>query len=65
MKLLAYCIGLTEEEIESLKKVKNEAGISITTQNQLTTIKARGIYDDLLELVVEITKFKTFEVHLN
>lgn len=65
MKLLAYCIGISKEEIESLGNVKIDGNVNITTENQLTTIKAKGSYDELLQLVVEITKFKIFEVHLN
>ena len=65
MKLVAYCIGLTDQEIESLKSIKNTAGVRITSSNHVTTVKGFGIYDDLLEYVVAITKFKTFEVHLD
>ena len=65
MKLVAYCIGLSETEIESIKRIKNDAGITVKTANGMTTIKAIGIYDDLLEVLVTVTQFKTFEVHLN
>lgn len=65
MKLVAYCIGLTDQELESIRCIKSEASIRIVTANQLTTITARGIYDDLLEIVVAVTKFRTFEIHLS
>ena len=65
VKLVAYCIGLTDQEIETLKSIKNTAGVRITSSNHVTTVKGFGIYDDLLEYVVAITKFKTFEVHLD
>ena len=63
MKLVAHCIGLTEQELNQLN-IKTRASVRIITQNGLTVINARGIYDDLLELVNIITSFKTFEVNL-
>lgn len=64
MKLVAYCIGLTEAEINTIKSIKNNAGVRINTSNKVTEIKGIGIYDDLLEYVVAITNFSTFEIHL-
>ena len=64
MRLVAYCIGLTDQEIERIKSIKNDAGVRISTSNGVTTVKGVGMYDDLLEYVVAITSFKTFEVHL-
>lgn len=64
MTLVAHCIGLTEKEIDSIKNIETRAGVRIITQNGLTIIKAKGIYDDLIQLVSIITTFRTFEVNL-
>lgn len=64
MTLVAHCIGLTDQELNNLNNFKTRASVRIITQNGLTVINARGIYDDLLELVNIITSFKTFEVNL-
>ena len=64
MRLVAYCIGLSEAEINTIKSIKNNAGVRIRTSNKVTEIKGVGIYDDLLEYVVAITSFSTFEIHL-
>ena len=64
MKLVAHCIGLSDQEIQKLKSIKSNAAIRIESSHGLTNITARGIYDDLLEIVSIITEFKTFEIHL-
>lgn len=64
MKLVAHCIGLTDHEIDSIKKLETRASVRIITQNGLTVINAKGIYDDLIQLVSIITTFRTFEVNL-
>lgn len=64
MRLVAHCLGLSETEIQAIKDIKNDAGIRVITQNQLTTVKAVGVYADLLEVIVVLTQFKNFEVHL-
>lgn len=63
MKLVAHCIGLSDQELEKLN-IKSNARIKIDTANKLTNIRAIGIYDDLIELLAIITTFKVFEVHL-
>ena len=65
MRLIVHCLGLSDKEIQTIKSIKSRASIRINTQNQLTTINACGIYDDLLEVIVAVTKFKNFEVHLS
>ncbi len=65
MKLVAYCIGLSDAEIKTIRDIKSEASIRVVSQNGLTSIIARGVYNDLLEVVVAITKFRTFEIHLS
>lgn len=65
MTLIAHCIGLTEKEVESIKKVNNRASVRIISQNGLTVVKAKGIYDDLIEIVALITTFRTFEVNIH
>ena len=65
MTLVAHCIGLTNQEVESIKNINTTASIRIVSQNGLTVIKAHGIYDDLIEIVALITTFKTFEVNLH
>lgn len=64
MKLVANCIGLSDQEIQTIKSIKSEASIRVSTDHGLTTIIARGMYDDLLEVVMAIVKFRTFEIHL-
>ena len=64
MTLVAHCIGLTDNELNNLNNFKTRASVRIITQNGLTVIKAKGIYDDLVQLVSIITTFKTFEVNL-
>ena len=64
MKLVALCIGLSDQEIQKLRSIKSNAAIRIATSNGLTNLTARGIYDDLLEIVNIITSFKVFEIHL-
>ena len=63
MRLIAYCIGLSNDELKKLE-IKTQASLRVSTQNGMTTIKACGIYDDLIEIVAIITSFRTFEVHL-
>lgn len=63
MTLVAHCIGLSDQELKKLD-IKSNARIKIDTANQLTNIRAVGIYDDLIELLAIITTFKIFEVHL-
>lgn len=63
MRLIAYCIGLSNDELKKLD-IKTDASLRVSTQNGMTTVKAVGIYDDLLEIVAIITTFHTFEVHL-
>ena len=41
MTLVAHCIGLTDQEIESIKNIETRAGVRIITQNGLTVIKAK------------------------
>ena len=64
MKLVAHCIELSKSELDRLSNFKSEASIRIVTQNQLTQIVARGVYDDLIELVSIITQFKIYEIQL-
>ena len=64
MKLVAHCIGLSKSELDIINNFKSEASIRIVTQNQLTQIVARGVYDDLIELVSIITGFKIYEIQL-
>lgn len=64
MKLVAHCIGLSDQEIHKLKSIKSNAAIRIATSHGLTNVTARGIYDDLLEIVNVITSFRVFEIHL-
>ena len=64
MTLVAHCIGLTDHELNNLNNFKTRASVRIITQNGLTVIKAKGIYDDLVQLVSVIKTFKTFEVNL-
>ena len=64
MKLVAHCIGLSKSELNRINNFKSEANIRIVTQNQLTQIVARGVYDDLIELVSIITQFKIYEIQL-
>lgn len=63
MRLIANCIGLTDQELEKLN-IKTDASLRVTTRNGLTQVKAVGIYDDLIEILTIITTFHTFEVHL-
>lgn len=63
MKLIANCIGLTDQELEKLN-IKTDASLRVITRNGLTQVKAVGIYDDLIEILTIITTFHTFEVHL-
>lgn len=64
MTLVAHCIGLKEEEVKKLQDIKSRASIRIISQNGLTVVNARGIYDDLMEIVAIITNFHTFEINL-
>lgn len=64
MKLVAHCLGLSKTELDKISNFKSDASVRIVTQNQLTQIVARGIYDDLIQLVSIITEFKTFEIQL-
>lgn len=64
MTLVAHCIGLNDQEIQRLKSIKSNAAIRIEYSHGLTNLRAKGIYDDLLEIVSIITEFKTFEIHL-
>lgn len=64
MKLVAHCLGLSKSELDRICNFKSEASVRIVTQNQLTQIVARGVYDDLIALVSIITEFKTFEIQL-
>lgn len=64
MKLVAHCIGLSDQEIQKLKTIKSNAAIRIESSHGLTNLTARGIYNDLLEIVNVITSFKVFEIHL-
>lgn len=63
MRLIANCIGLTDQELEKLN-IKTDASLRVITRNGLTQVKAVGIYDDLIEILTIITTFHTFEVHL-
>lgn len=64
MKLVAHCLGLSKSELDRLSNFKSEASVRIVTQNQLTQIVARGVYDDLIALVAIITEFKIYEIQL-
>lgn len=65
MRLIAHCLGLSDKEIQSIQSIKSDASIRVITDHQLTTINACGIYDDLMEVLLAIVKFKNFEVHLS
>lgn len=65
MRLIVHCLGLTKAELQSIENIDTTASIRIVTQNQLTTINACGVYDDLVEIIVAVTKFKNFEAHLS
>ena len=64
MKLIAYCIGLSEDEIKKLKDVKIDGRFSIYTYNQVTTVHAAGRYDEMVQILAIVTSFKIFEAHL-
>lgn len=64
MKLVAHCLGLSKSELDRINNFKSDASVRIVTQNQLTQIVARGVYDDLIALVSIITEFKIYEIQL-
>lgn len=51
-------------EIQSVKSIKSCASIRITSHEGVTVINACGIYDDLIEIIDVITRFKNFEARL-
>ena len=64
MKLVAHCLGLSKSELDRINNFKSDASVRIVTQNQLTQIVARGVYDDLIALVSISTEFKIYEIQL-
>lgn len=64
MQLVAHLIGLTDEEVRSLRRIDTDARVNVKSQNGLTTLTAFGIYDDIISLLAVITKYKNFEVHM-
>lgn len=65
MRIVAHCRGLRSEELAHLEKLKEQnSQLSVFREGSLSTITAFGTYDELIQLIVEITKFKDFEVHL-
>lgn len=66
MKIVVHCIGLPESDIRYLKTIKQgSARTSVKTDGDLTTLTATGIYDDLVNIIIQVTCVKNFEVHFS
>lgn len=64
MKLIAYCIGLSQDEIDKLKAIRIDGRLNVYTYNQVTTVHAAGRYDEMVSILAVVTSFKVFEAHL-
>jgi len=65
MRVVVHCKDLGADDIKYLKTIKaGDARIKVTTDGGLTTLIANGIYDDLVNVIVQVTCVKNFEVHL-
>lgn len=65
MRVVVHCKDLGADDIKYLKTIKaGSARIKVTTDGGLTTLIANGIYDDLVNIIVQVTCVKNFEVHL-
>lgn len=65
MRVVVHCKDLGADDIKYLKSIRaGSARIKVTTDGGLTTLIANGIYDDLVNIIVQVTCVKNFEVHL-
>jgi len=65
MRVVVHCKDLGADDIKYLKTIRaGDARIKVTTDGGLTTLIANGIYDDLVNVIVQVTCVKNFEVHL-
>lgn len=65
MKLIAYCIGLSQDEIDKLKAIRIDGRLNVYTYNKVTTVHAAGQYDEMVSILAVVTSFKVFEAHLS
>lgn len=65
MRIVVHCRDLDSDDIKYLKTIRaGQARLRVTTDGSLTTLTATGIYDDLVNVIVQVTVVKNFEVHL-
>ena len=64
MKIVVHCNGLSNSDISYLQTIRSgSAKTYVKTDGELTTLTATGTYDDLVNIIVQVTCVKNFEVH--
>lgn len=66
MQVVVHCLGLSKSEIQFLEDLKRrtKARIKIVSYGEQTTLTATGTYNDIVEIVKEVTILRNFEIHL-
>lgn len=63
MKIIVHCKDLTANDIHYLKTlVVGGAKTKVDTDGSLTTLTAIGSYDDLINIIVQVTAVKNYEI---
>lgn len=63
MKIIVHCKDLTANDIHYLKTiVAGNAKTKVDTDGSLTTLIAVGSYDDLINIIVQVTAVKNYEI---
>ena len=63
MKIIVHCKDLTAHDIQYLKSiVTGNAKTKVVTDGSLTTLTAIGSYDDLINIIVQITTVRNYEI---
>lgn len=66
MRVVVHCKDLDEDDIKYLKTIKaGRARIKVNVDGKYVQLVAEGIYDDLVNVIVQVTCVKNFEVHLH
>lgn len=63
MKIIVHCKDLTANDIHYLKSiVAGNAKTKVDTDGSLTTLTAIGSYDDLINIIVQVTTVRNYEI---
>lgn len=65
VRVVVHCKDLGADDIKYLKSIKSgHARVKVNVDGDYAMLVAEGIYDDLVNIIVQATCLKNFEVHL-